>query len=266
MLTFGQGQVPLMGGLFTFARGREDRPVNQVARWTGRCWEAVGLPLPGPLQVLVPSPNGRLLVAGAIKRTSEVQKGDPINPGVSYHEQDQDRGYVAEWDGQAWQQLALPLRLPVRALRVLPDGQLLIGGGYQAGTGWTGPFGPFRARERPGIASHGYLARWDGAQLHWIDSTLNAPVTDIDVAPNSDVVIGGAFADAGGNPLADHIARYDGHQWHALGSGLNGEVNTVAVDQHGDVYVGGSFTSTGGGRKAVAHFGIYHAPELRAKK
>lgn len=37
--------------------------------------------------------------------------------------------------------------------------------------------------------------------------------------PNGDVIAGGNFTNAGGQPAADYVARWDGHRWLALGTG-----------------------------------------------
>lgn len=69
------------------------------------------------------------------------------------------------------------------------------------------------------------------------------------VISGSDVYVGGAFTDAGGNPNADRIARWNGSSWHALGAGLNGGVNALA-SSGSDIYVGGNFTDAGGDTNA----------------
>ncbi len=61
----------------------------------------------------------------------------------------------------------------------------------------------------------------------------------------SDVYVGGAFTDAGGNANADKIARWDGSSWNALGTGFSGSVFTIAISGS-DVYIGGNFIFAGG--------------------
>lgn len=80
---------------------------------------------------------------------------------------------------------------------------------------------------------------------------LNGTVNAIAVAGKGDIVVGGNFVNAGGNPNADRIARWDGNSWQALGTGIsNGTVKTVLVTANRDIVVGGSFADAGGNTAA----------------
>jgi len=48
---------------------------------------------------------------------------------------------------------------------------------------------------------------------------LNGEPTVVLTRPNGDVIAGGDFTNAGGQPGADHVARWDGRRWLALGAG-----------------------------------------------
>ncbi|MFN9275179.1 MAG: hypothetical protein ACK6D2_05535, partial [Planctomycetota bacterium] len=71
--------------------------------------------------------------------------------------------------------------------------------------------------------------------------------------PNGDLVAGGAFTIAGGNP-ASRIARWDGSAWWPLGAGVTGSsgpptvttVECMLVLPNGDLVVGGNFTTPSG--------------------
>ncbi|MBC7447161.1 MAG: cadherin domain-containing protein [Hymenobacteraceae bacterium] len=76
------------------------------------------------------------------------------------------------------------------------------------------------------------------------------------VLPNGDVVAGGLFMDAGGNPNANRVARWDGTAWQALGTSTNGSVRALGV-ANGKIYAGGTFTATGDVSKPLSRFGIY---------
>lgn len=65
----------------------------------------------------------------------------------------------------------------------------------------------------------------------------------------TELVVGGAFTNAGGVP-ANRLARWNGTTWSAFGTGLNGSVFAITVLPGGDLVVGGSF-STAGGAAAV---------------
>ncbi len=63
--------------------------------------------------------------------------------------------------------------------------------------------------------------------------------------PNGDIVVGGRFSSAGGQP-ATNIARWDGTSWSSFGSGLSGNfVSALAVLADGSLVSGGRFTSSG---------------------
>src|SRR5215207_3196197 len=73
---------------------------------------------------------------------------------------------------------------------------------------------------------------------------VNALNTD---APGQ-LLVAGAFTDAGGNVTADRIARTDGTNWAAVGSAtdqINNAVYAIAYHQ-GNIFVGGAFTDAGG--------------------
>jgi len=66
----------------------------------------------------------------------------------------------------------------------------------------------------------------------------------------TDVYVGGAFTDAGGDANADYIAKWNGSTWSALGTTpLSNRV--YAIDISGtNVYVGGDFSNAGGDANA----------------
>jgi LPXTG-site transpeptidase (sortase) family protein len=66
---------------------------------------------------------------------------------------------------------------------------------------------------------------------------------------SGDLLAGGGFTNAGGDPDADNIALWDvttqTWSWPA-GMGLNSGVRDLAFDSSGDLYAGGQFTDAGG--------------------
>ncbi|HFE63118.1 MAG TPA: hypothetical protein ENK14_01730 [Caldithrix sp.] len=91
------------------------------------------------------------------------------------------------------------------------------------------------------------LARWTNGNWNQIGAGINGNVYAITFTPNGDMIIGGWFNVAGGQPGFGNIARWDGNSWHKFGNGLNGLVRAVAVDANGNVYAGGNFIFTGAG-------------------
>lgn len=74
---------------------------------------------------------------------------------------------------------------------------------------------------------------------------VNAMVRAMARLPNGDIVVGGLFTTAGGQP-ANYVARWDGSSWHPLGSGTNGWVEALVAMPNGEVVAGGRFTAAGG--------------------
>jgi hypothetical protein len=115
----------------------------------------------------------------------------------------------------------------VSTFRVLPNGDLLLGGSFDS----VG-----------GIAANS-IARWNGATWTSLGSGIDGGVRATAVLPNGDVIAGGTFASAGG-VLATNVAQWDGTSWHALGAGVGDTtigVSAVAVLPNGHIVVGGNF-------------------------
>jgi hypothetical protein len=226
----GSGPALYAGGSFRSAGGSD---INDLARWDGDTWSAVG---EGGgrffIRTLASVDLGdgpRLAVAGR-----EGQRGDLLIAGLGL------------WDGAAWSlpeaAVAMGMRGGVAAMTVFDDGsgpQLVAGGGF----------------ERAGSAAANLIARWDDQRWH----PMGTPLRDgLGTAVFALVVFDdgqGPALYAGGGPITgtsgpgSHIARWDGSAWVPLGEGLNGNVRAMAVydDGHGpDLYVAGDFTQAGG--------------------
>ena len=161
---------------------------------------------------------------------------------------------IARWDGRDWQPLGAGLSAEVLALLVLPNGDVVAGGSFlNAGNN----------------ADADYLARWDGTRW-WpmgIDANgwgLDGSVRCLTRAANGDLLVGGAFGQAGQGPNTRWLARWTGTAWQALGAGVLG--NTVMYGQgtgnsgygtfalawapNGDLLAGGLFSGAGGNANA----------------
>jgi hypothetical protein len=70
---------------------------------------------------------------------------------------------------------------------------------------------------------------------------LSEEPTVVLALPNGDVIAGGDFTNAGGQPAADHVARWDGHRWLALGAGPGHFSNLTALvtAPHGQLLAAG---------------------------
>lgn len=145
---------------------------------------------------------------------------------------------------QTWSPLGTGFDGPVRALTVLMTGELVAGGAFT----------------HSGTAAVARVAMWNGAAWVGLGSGIGAAVTDVVTAmaalPSGELVVGGAFAVAGGSP-AINIARWNGTLWSPLGSGLTGApampapppttipVTALAV-RSGNLIASGFFASAGG--------------------
>jgi len=69
---------------------------------------------------------------------------------------------------------------------------------------------------------------------------LNQGVRTLLVAKNGDLIAGGDFTQAGGQP-ANKVARFDGTQWRAMGNGLPWAVHALAELSDGSIVGGGMF-------------------------
>lgn len=226
----GSGPALYAGGSFRSAGGSD---INDLARWDGETWSAVG------------DDDGRF----SIRTLASVDLGD--GPRLAVAGQSGQRGDLlfaglGLWDGAAWSlpeaAVAMGMRGGVAALTVFDDGsgpQLIAGGSF----------------ERAGSVVANRVARWDGERWHPMGPALREGLgTAVFALAVFDDGRGPALY-AGGGPLTgssgpgSHIARWDGSAWAPLGEGLNGNVAAMAVydDGHGpDLYVAGSFTQAGG--------------------
>ena len=192
---------------------------------------------------------------------------------------------VAVYDPQTqvWSALGSGVNGRVRALAVLPTGELIAGGDFTTAGGvgasriarWDGatwaPLGsgivgdaavpsPFVAAlavlpngdlvagglfTSAGGASAINLARWDGSAWSQLAGSANAVVLSLAVLPGGDLVAGGSFTSINGVG-ANRVARWDGAAWFPLGSGCGGLVHVLAVLPNGELVAGGNFTTAGG--------------------
>lgn len=265
------GDDLILGGQFAVVGNVTARG---VARWDGTAWHAFGPGLtPSGVDALTLLPNGDLVAGGAFTHSGTVSV----------------RG-VGRWDGNSWQEIGGGLINTttggVRALATLPNGDLVVGGGFADlstgavvrylvrwnGTSWSALGNPNLDVRALTVAANGDLivagrftaiggiaanriARWDGTTWSSMGTALQPGMDDtvhaVAVAPGGDVLAVGDFTTAGATSAA-HVARWNGTSWSALASGLTSANpneaagRAVAVLTNGDVVVGGHFSSAGG--------------------
>jgi hypothetical protein len=166
-------------------------------------------------------PNGDLIAGGSFTITTG---------GVSVKR-------IARWDGQAWGPLGGGVDdstgAAVRALAVMPNGDLVAGGSFTS----------------VGGTSASCLALWNGST--WValgggvTPTSGGGVYKLLVLPNRDLLVAGLISAAGGTPV-NNIALWNGSSWSPLGAGLDGLVQSLAAGPDGSIFAGGAFLHAGG--------------------
>ena len=206
-----------------FVRAPDGAVANRIARWDGEDWTALGGGLNGPVMALARLPGGDVVAGGAFMAGSI------------------GAGRIARWDGSEWHSLDADFGpcggcgLPsVRALTVMPNGDLIAGGSFQTAGG----------------VEVGNIARWDGGEWSLLGGGMNGAVASLLVLPSGDLVAGGSFTTAGGVAVS-RIAQWDGVSWRPLGSGLGGSLSSMSVSAlallaGGDLVAAGWFTRAGG--------------------
>jgi len=220
--------LPVVGGSFA---GAGAVALNNLAAWTENGWLPIaggtaGGQLTGQVSALAVLPNGHLIAAGLFTSAGGVAAAN-----------------IARFDGQTWHPLAAGLTGQgnatlggVRALLVLPNGDLIAGGDFTAS----------------GATPLSLIARWDGTAWSALGTGMTrqggmvyAPaVFALAQTSTGDIVAAGQWTHAGGVP-ATHIARWDGDEWLPMASGFNAYVTALVSLPGGDVVAGGEFTLSG---------------------
>jgi trimeric autotransporter adhesin len=264
------------GGTFLEVGGDHLKEANNIARWDGVSWSALGgegaVGVNGTVAALAASSEG-LYVGGRFTAAG----GQPAM-------------HAARWNGSTWSALGAGVDAAVGAILVR-DGDVYFGGGFVSaggepakhvarwdGAAWSnlasggmdGVGGPYPTLvevhtlasssdtlfvggrfDRAGTAEARHVAQWNDDEWSSLGALqTNAPNGKVHalVASGNGVYVGGLYTRAG-NVDANSIAHWDGTTWTSLGSGTANGVNgyiyaLMMVDDN--LYVGGSFTEAGG--------------------
>lgn len=192
-------------------------PVSRIARWDGTTWSPLGTGVDGPVRALAELPNGDLVAAGDFIT-------DGLNP----------LNLVARWDGSTWQMLGTGLAgapgVSARAMLVLPDGDLLVGGSFH--TAGTQPVGG--------------LARWNGSQWSAVADGVAGTVHTLAQASTGELYVGGDFGMVGGVDSA-HFARLSTPcpaAAQAYGAPCPGSAGPLELEVDQRPWVGATYRST----------------------
>jgi hypothetical protein len=225
----GGGAALYAGGVFRSAGGVV---TNNVARWDGASWQALGNGVAGSVDALAVFDDGG---------------GPALFAGGRFQFAGSSARHIARWNGSSWAPLGSGMNDAVHALAVFDDGN---GAALYAGGEFTTAGGV--AAER--------VARWNGSSWAALgggvsDTVLALAVFDDGSGPA--LWAGGELTSAGGN-AASHVAKWDGASWSPPGTGVSGtsddRVSALSVFDDGSgpaLYAGGRFTLAGG--VAVSH-------------
>jgi len=234
-INLGAGPQLFVGGTF---QKFGSITMNNIARWNGVSWSAVGGAVSGPSPTPMvfdfcrfDAPDGTpQLIAGGRFERAEVHRSSG----------------VAAWNGAAWTPLGAGLNDLITAMcrrgETATDPTLYIGGLFT----WLD--------HRP-ISG---IAEWNGEEWRSLGSGFWASsypgVRALRMCSRNGqrrLVAGGQFVTAGA-VVVNGVAEWGGESWLPIGSGVSDPtyVNDIASIDDGDgelLYVTGSFTKAGGG-------------------
>lgn len=249
----------IASGLFDRMNGTN---ASRIARWNGQSWFPLGSGLTGFPRVAV-STEGHVFATGSFLSVGLV-------PAMR----------VAEWDGLTWSALNPGTNGQVSAIARLPNGDLVVGGGFSTIEGvsaWrvarrdlSGSWSPCLPNlQGVGVRSIAVLpngdfvvagsfgvwvdevhiqniGRWDAAAGTWrpIGSGSISEVNAVVFVPDRGVVAARHFA--AGTAAAHAVCVWDGESWTPIGSGVSSTVMALCAMPNGDVIAGGLFGDIGG--------------------
>jgi hypothetical protein len=229
----GAGSSPprlFAGGDFNLAGGVS---ANNVARWDGSVWSAVGN------------------IGGVVNALAVFDEdGAGANPPRLFAGGD-FASRIARWNGSTWTALGSGINNGSVTSLAVYDNQLYVGGTFA---------------DAGGIAAADFLARWNGTTWSAVQSGgsgVNGSVYALYVFDRDgagptppELYVGGAFTTAGGITV-NRIARWDGGTWSQVGPasdpgfGPTGKrVTSLFGFDNGQgpmLYAGGDFTQSGNG-------------------
>ncbi len=193
-------------------------------------WSLLGGGIDGVVETLTLLPGGDVVAGGFFSRAGDVSLGSFPN------------GNIARYNitTGVWSALGSGTNGFVRALALLPNGDLIVGGNFTMAGGLT----------LGGSFPNGNIARYNPATGVWsaLGGGTSGEVRAVVVLPTGDLVVGGSFDSAGGVSIGYGVARYNISTgvWSTLGGQLDGPVDSLIALPSGDVMVGGTFTTAGG--------------------
>ena len=249
------------GGQFDTAGGM---PANNIAKWDGTSWSALGLGLPGYNYIVLTLAvyNGALYAGGRFDTAGGLRANN-----------------IAKWNGTQWSTVDSGILITegVNCLTV-HNGSLYAGGEfYKAGsiaakniavwndTTWSAlanPLPAFALQVSSTVSYQGELYAaffnyandslgiWNGTKwttIAGVHSTFFNIGIDVLLVFDGKLIVGGGFDSIGGI-AANNLAQWDGSNWSEFGAGVNGP-STPQVDAlcsyNTHLFAGGDFNMAG---------------------
>jgi hypothetical protein len=267
------------GGIFDHVDGK---PANNVARWDGSGWSALGDGLTSKssnasVSALAADSRGNIYAGGIFDMAGGMQASN-----------------LAKWNGETWSEVGGGIPAGVgyqsRVSGIIADGgNVYVGGVFTTVGGnpvgsvalWNGQTwenlkgGLWREIKLPYISSMGIdrdgrilvtgdftlagnqcadnIAAWDGTGWNALgtETSVDGAIREMKSDRKGGYYAAGDFVCAGGK-VVNHIAHWDGSVWSALGKGLTGDPeaswempSALVLDQNDNLYVAGGFFQAG---------------------
>ncbi|MBL9078386.1 MAG: hypothetical protein JNL08_12825 [Planctomycetes bacterium] len=158
-------------------------------------------------------------------------------------------GYIARWNGTAWQPLGagLDFSFPfplVSSIVELPDGDLVIGGSFPAASG---------------VVCNN-IARWNGGSWSALGAGTVGGIAELAFLPHGLLAVGGTFTSAGGLPASRFavIGTSCPGSAQVAGASCAGSGGNSQLSAHGVPLLGGTFTAVGSGLPASSVAIVVH--------
>ncbi|MBI5022094.1 MAG: T9SS type A sorting domain-containing protein [Ignavibacteriales bacterium] len=236
-----------VGGSFLTAGGIT---VNNIAKWNGTNWSALGTGVYSLGTVYAIAVNGSDVYVGGSFSTAggitvnNIAKWDGnnwsalgsglsdqvttltvSNTSVYANNGGKNTNFIIEWNGISWTQLGNTFNDEIYTIKIIGT-DIYVGGKFTQNNSVT----------------INHIARWNGSAWTSLATGVNGNVHSIALS-GGDIYAGGTFISASG-VSANRIAKWDGINWSALGNGLNNQVSSIIVDGS-NVIAGGTFTFSG---------------------
>ncbi len=193
--------------------------VNNIARWDGIRWHALGQGLNGEVNTITVVGND-LYVGGAFTKA-----GNRLAKGI------------ARWDGSAWHPVGSGVGTVSVSAIAEYNGNLYIAGSFTS---------------VDGVPANS-IAMWNGSAWSAVSGGIMSynsasTITDL-LVHQGELYVAGSFAKAG-NVATNNLARWDGSQWATVGNddfdvASYDSINTLA-SMNDELYVGGDFNQVNG--------------------